>query len=289
MHKIYFNKYFNHTHKPKFSIVMAYFNRKEQIKNTLTRINNTYKNNLEVIIVDDNSKDEEKLFDIIDNFNYGIVYRIITREEKCNFINPCIVYNCGFALTKGEIIVIQNPECIHFTNILEEFEKLDFENTYYTIPVITSRDFQQNYQILLLMNQNISKENLIEYIEENNGPYTWLNHWIMRNTNYHFCSAISKKNLDKLEGFDENYGYNLWYDDDDLVYRIGNLLKIEQLKNHLAIHLYHLNSSIDSGYDEKKVEINKNRFHKMKEENSKKISWNIDNSISIYKSGNYSR
>lgn len=105
----------------KISIVMAYFNdRKTQIINTLDGFNDNYygKYNFEVIIVDDNSKDEDRLDDNITKYNYPIKYRYITKTEKGNRTNPCAAYNIGFKLADGDLIIIQNPECYHVGDIL---------------------------------------------------------------------------------------------------------------------------------------------------------------------------
>ena len=58
---------FNYTYD--FTIVMGYYNRKEQVINTLNMFDKQYKQyNYEVIIVDDNTKKEHKFTDIICNF-----------------------------------------------------------------------------------------------------------------------------------------------------------------------------------------------------------------------------
>ena len=104
---------------------MGYYNRKRLTINTLNKFNKMYsnRNDFEVIIIDDCSKKEEQLYDVIKNYNFPIKYEFITKEEKGNRINPGYTYNKGFSLAKGEIIIVQNPECYHVTNILEHVEK----------------------------------------------------------------------------------------------------------------------------------------------------------------------
>lgn len=96
---------------------MSYYNRKEQIINTLNKFNEIYKSyNIEVIIVDDNSNDENKLEDIIKNYNFNIkLIKIIFKNYK----NPVIGYNTEFLHCSGDIIIIQNPEILHCNDIIK--------------------------------------------------------------------------------------------------------------------------------------------------------------------------
>ena len=289
---IIYNKH-NNNNFHKFSIVMAYHNRKIQLIHTLNNFKEyTYKYNFEVIIVDDNSKEEERLYDILNDYEFKIIYKIIDIYEKKNNINPCIVYNKGFSLCNGEIIIIQNPECIHFTDILGRLSKLDFSNNYYTIPVISSPSFKHNEYIINLINNNIDYNYIIDYLEKENlsAEYSdskgWYNHWIYRDDelkNLHFCSAISRNNLDKLEGFDETYSENLWYDDNEFKFRVSKFLNIIQLKEELAIHLYHTNGSTSHNNNILSIEINKQKYYDLKNRKDDIVTWNINNIINSYK------
>ena len=277
-----------------FSIVMAYHNRKKQIIYTLNNFENEYvtKYLFEVIIVDDNSSDENGLIDIINNYHFRIVYKIINKEEKGEFINPCIVYNKGFALSNARIIIIQNPECIHVTDILGSIKDINLSDNYYTIPVITSTSFTENDIIYQFIKNKIDKNDIINYLENSNSTSQyasskgWYNHWTYRSDdlrNLHFCSVIRKDHLDKLEGFDETYGKYLWYDDNEFKFRISKFLNIIQLKNQLAIHLYHENGSEFHCNKTDLIEVNKQKFNNLVNENNRnQISWNINNKKTFY-------
>ena len=54
------------------------------------------KYNFEVVIVDDNSNDENRLEEDIKQFSIPIKLIVISNEEKGNRINPCAAYNRGF-------------------------------------------------------------------------------------------------------------------------------------------------------------------------------------------------
>ena len=104
----------------KISIVMAYCNRKSQTLETLNCFEKMYSGeyNFEVIIVDDNSNDENRLEEVITQFTFPINLIVIGAEEKGNRLNPCIAYNKGLSEATGEIIIVQNSECVHIKDML---------------------------------------------------------------------------------------------------------------------------------------------------------------------------
>ena len=272
----------------KFSIIMTYYNRREQAIYTLNRFEYLYGNNynFEIIIVDDNSNDNERLDDIINLYSFTIIYVYIPTNKK-TWKNPCIPYNIGFSKASGNIIIIQNPECFHYKNIFDNIVKDSLENTYFTCNVMSSPSFKHN-DYLINNIDILSEEKIIEYFENENinSPETikkgWYNHPIYSNRHFHFCSIISKKNLDKLNGFNETFQYNYWYDDDEFLFRIKNFLEIKFLDS-FVIHLYHKNGSSEHVKNEeiiKSIEINKNKFDSYKKHSKKYISWlDFENNI----------
>ena len=138
------------------SIVMAYHNRKPQTLETLKGFEKMYtgKYNFEVVIVDDNSDDENKLEEDIKQFTFTINLIVISAEEKGDRINPCTAYNRGFVEATGDIIIIQNPEIFHCGNIIEYILKnsLQVVENYLTFPVFSSPSFQHNSMLYRIQN-----------------------------------------------------------------------------------------------------------------------------------------
>ena len=75
--KLFFNKL-----KKKVSIVMAYFNRKKQLYQTIKSIKKSNYKNIEIIIVDDNSDETEKVSTYINKINKNIDIKLIEITEK---------------------------------------------------------------------------------------------------------------------------------------------------------------------------------------------------------------
>ena len=74
----------------KLSIVTAYYNRKELFIRTLKTINNSkYASDIEIIVVDDGSREEERLEDLIGTFNFDFKVIRLNPEDKW-YYNPSV-------------------------------------------------------------------------------------------------------------------------------------------------------------------------------------------------------
>jgi hypothetical protein len=230
-----------------FSIVMAYYNRKEQTLETLKGFEKLYagKYNFEVIIVDDNSNQENKLNNVINDFTYTINLIEISEEEKGSRINPGMAYNIGFKKTMGKIIIIQNPECYHVGNILEYTKENLNEQDYFSYSCFSVNTKELTKK--LLSHNNIHQLiNDPSFLNENKlFGINWYNHPTEpgRNVAYHFCSAIYKDKLDLIGGFDKRFIDGYCFDDDAFVLSIKfNLklnIKIIEPNNVFVIHQHH--------------------------------------------------
>ena len=72
----------------------------------------------------------------------------------------------------------------------------------------------------------------------------WYQHPTIHNKNLHFCCVIDKMYLDILGGFDEDYKKGICYEDDDFIFRIKEILKLNIISVPLTsnvgvVHLYH--------------------------------------------------
>ena len=98
------------------SIVTAYYNRKSLFIRTLNSIAKTAYKDFELIAVDDASHEWERIEDQESEFPFLKVIRI--EEQDKWYSNPSIPFNIGIAKAKGDIIILQNPECFHTQDIL---------------------------------------------------------------------------------------------------------------------------------------------------------------------------
>lgn len=237
----------------KISICIAYHNRKDQIDVTLKTIGMSKYKNIEVIIVDDGSNEDQDLDNIIKQYNYQIKLIKITKEEK-KHINPCVAYNMAFKEATGEIIIIQNAEVAHIGDVISYTAENLRDKTYFSFPCLSSADWNENviFSFLLTYVQTLEHVQVgikinknIESKYDNKGNYVWYNHPIYRPCYLHFLSAINKKDLDEIGGFDEIYKDGVDYDDNDFIIKLEKADIDLQIPSGseipFGVHLYHEN------------------------------------------------
>ena len=213
---------------------MAYYNRLPQLKYTLKTFEKSSHKNFEVVIVDDFSNQENSLDIIKEEFLYLNINVIKMSDlyEKKSYINPCVPYNVGFRASQGEKIIIQNPECCH------EGDVISYVNSFLT---------ESNYLSFHCWACNKGDVKILHSggkIQIGGDPppnkTRWYNHKFYRPAAYHFTSAISRKNLIDLNGFDESFALGMDYDDDEFLQRIKyKNLQIEFVESPFVIHQYH--------------------------------------------------
>ena len=238
----------------KVSIVMAYFNRKEQLIQTINSINKSLHKNIELVIVDDASESDQDVNLFINNYirNDIQVNIIVIKKEDKTWVNPCIPYNMGFKHATGDIIMIQNPEVMHvgdcITDCVNNLEKGDWM----TFNCWGSPSFSVNKSL-----ENKTNEAIIKFLKaitttiggnsvrrDNIGG--WLNHYKNHFVAYHYLGAIYKEDLlTKMEGgFSEDFKNSVGADDDEFVKRLlfnKFNFKIREFANDspVCIHLFH--------------------------------------------------
>lgn len=247
------------------SIVTAYYNRKTLFEKTLQSIDSQIKKfgiSVEVIAVDDGSKDEERLENLTEKYPF---LKIIYLDPKNKWYkNSCIPFNIGFRAAKGDKIIIQNPECYHLDNILEFTEKNLKDNVYLSFGCFSlGKEETNNLEILVNNNSIMNVINQNNHCMKMDGMNGWYNHSLHRPFAYHFCCAISRNDLLDLGGFDERYALGIGEDDIELVHRIKlKGMQINFVDSLIVLHQNHYNldySNLDKIHEEKSKLYEHNR------------------------------
>lgn len=267
------------------SIVIGYYNRKKIFLHTLSIFEKIYKKqyDMEVIVVDDCSTEEHKLQDIVSNYSFPIKLIEITKEEKKNRKNPSCVFNRGFKEATKDLVMIQNPECFHLGNLIQYvFDYMDYDD-YFVFPCYNSNNETVNKYIIdnidsININNIETRTKDINKCEKFQGMPIWYQHPRHNNKNFHFCTVISKEYLDILGGFDERYKDGMCYDDDELIFKIKEYLKlnIKSLRPKETelgvVHIFHgrgpavcirRNDDCVNNANYEKYELNKTLFENM--------------------------
>jgi GT2 family glycosyltransferase len=208
------------------SIVMSFYNRKALLDRTLEWLHKSEIKDYELIIVDDASPEPLVCPE-------ATVVRIERKDKWWH--NPCIPFNMGFKKAKGDIILIQNPECMHQGDILKYVTETIQPKLYLSFACYAINEVQTK-QLSLGVMPDIEDKSFGG--KERNGYY---NHSVFRPVGYHFCSAIMKSDLDKIGGFDEKYANGISFDDDDLAYKISaSGIRIKLVDRPFVIHQWHV-------------------------------------------------
>ena len=215
------------------SIVMSYYNRLPLLRYTLNTILQSQETDLEIVIVDDYSDSAHQLDNISKEFptlKFNII-KMSNFSKIKSYFNPCVPYNVGFRASKGDKIIIQNPECCHIGDVISFVDNNLTDENY-----LSFHCYGSDREDLKLLHNNKS-------VNTNKPQPTkarWYNHKEIRPVGYHFTCAISRENLKKLNGFDERMALGHSYDDDELLQRIKFLnLNIEFIASPFVIHQFH--------------------------------------------------
>lgn len=231
----------------KISIVTAYYNRRALFLTSLKSIaRSPWKKDLEIIVVDDASVEREQIDDVPSLFDLDITVLKVNPAEKW-WRNSCIPFNIGFNRARGDIVIIQNPECVHLGDILGTALRSTKPNTYLNFGCY-SADEELTRKVSLVDYSKPAVDVTLRQILEplvnrgtvDDGEAGWYNHSTYKPNKLHFCSAITRTDLEQLGGFDERYANGIAFDDNDLLTRIIRKgMKVKMVDSPFVIHQFH--------------------------------------------------
>lgn len=250
---------------PMISVVTAYYNRKELFIRTLEAMALSKAPNFEVVAVDDGSNENQRLEPLQEQFSFLRVIRL--EPTKKWYSNPCIPFNIGLREARGEVIILQNPECLHEGDILDYVQSSAARGVYLSFACFSLNQEQTGD----LKTDNHWKHEFSSKIKAldtkplREGESGWYNHSICNPRAYHFCSAITREDLSILGGFDERYAGGVAFDDDELLHRIRTAgMNIRIVDSPFVYHQHHYTSPGNSPSPEQTFRLERNKklfFH----------------------------
>lgn len=199
----------------KISVIIPVYNGEKTLENCLNSVvNQTYKN-YEIVVVDNNSKDDTK--NIIKSLQK------INKKIKCVFgdkIGRGHARNLGIDNSSGEIIAMTDSDCIVTNNWLEKISKFIIKGTEDAV-MGSYENGSCNY-----WTENIKKSEQNHYKNNSNGKYINL----IDTKNFAIRTDLIKKIM-----FD---GYFDRAEDIELYLRLKNITKIRFIPDIKVEHLY---------------------------------------------------
>jgi glycosyltransferase involved in cell wall biosynthesis len=225
----------------KVSIVMAYYNRRTLLIKTLESITKTqFNGDFEIIIVDDAST--QPINDIpllLPKLNLRVIQ--IDPKDKW-WVNPCIPNNIGFETASGEIIIIQNPECLHVGDVISYAAENTTINKYisfgcYAIDHEKTRQISDRLVEDVLSIISPTNDVLLDQCPSMN---RWYQHSVYSPRGLNFCTSITREDLKDLGGFDEVYAPGISYDDTEFIRRVRRKgMVVDMVDNPFVVHQWH--------------------------------------------------
>lgn len=241
------------------SIVMAYYNRGRLLETTLRSIMLS-ECNPEIIIVDDGSDEDERIEKMTELYDFNIKVIRVEPKDK-TWTSACIPFNIGFREAKGDIIVIQSPECMHVGDVLKYTEGNVVDNKYIAFACYSANQHHTdtlNRFFFSSLNAELVLAPFNNAHPSNDGEDGWYNHSEYNPNGFAFCAAMTKKDLDELGGFDERYAHGIGYEDFEFMARIRRKgMSVEIIDNPYVVHQRHK----PTDYEGKKELHNRN--HKL--------------------------
>jgi hypothetical protein len=212
------------------SIVMSYYNRLSQLRYTLQTVSCSQVKNIEIVIVDDFSAPEERPDCLVEEFSNLDIQIIHMQDQvaKKNYCNPCVPYNVGLRASRGDLVIIQNPECCHMGDVLAYIEENLSLGTYLTFHC---------WSCVKHETKQLQETNHLDLIPTKKSR--WYNHETERPVAFHFCNAITRQDLIRINGFDERYALGHNWDDAEILHRIQRICKVKFVADPYVIHQYH--------------------------------------------------
>ncbi len=195
------------------SVVLPYWKRPAVTQRSLELYAKNYPDlEFEVILVDDGSHDF-----MTEHFPFLRIERLPKKDVPKN---PCVPINHGVKASRGDVIVLSNPEILHHRPVLGEMLK-------------TLRELGDNGYVLAACWYELDKRWHCHSHITASGWHENIKQPI--GSGFHFCAMLNRSLWDKAGGFDEEYREGSHYDDPDWVNRVSKAGAVFKIRDDLVV------------------------------------------------------
>lgn len=215
----------------KISVIIVAYNNQETIKDCLNSIFKYLKEEVEVIVIDNNS--EDKTLEILETYKEKIY--LIKSETNLGFSKG---NNKGVKKAKGKLILLLNPDVYLIDNSIKELTL--FLETNSQVGIVAPKLKKSTGEIQKSVSRDPSLSGAIkEYIFGQKNAYSQYYPKIEEPVEvecvYGAAMLMEKETFEKVDGFDERYF--LYFEDLDLCRKVRKLgLKVIYFPGSVLIH-----------------------------------------------------
>lgn len=207
------------------SVVMTYYERPDQLRHTLRSIKENWTEGIELVIIDDGSSEELKAKYVVKESELPAKLIYIPEETK-TWVNPSVPYNIGFKQATGDVVMIQNAECIHIGDLFSHVRENSNEHNYIVFSCynLTKTTFGSLCNVpddeAWLENVTLNIQSDMDTSIRSSRREMWYHHPDKNPKWYHFCTAISRDSLMRIGGFDERFAKGYCFEDNAFLWGI---------------------------------------------------------------------
>lgn len=193
------------------SVIMPYFNRSFALSRALALFDTHYAGmDMDVIVADDGSTDLPHIGE------HGFRVEVLRLPPKPGPLCPCLPINMGVAHSKGDVLVITNPEILHhkpvFPAMLATLERLGPDGVVYAAAFCREQDKFHCHSEKATYDTKMP-------------PGAGL----------HFCQMLYRTMWDRAGGFDPDYRDGNCFDDNDWAWRLHRAGAKFQIRDDLVV------------------------------------------------------
>ncbi len=194
----------------KISVIMPYYHRPDQLKNTLESYWHWYHKSaedIEIILIDDGSPTEAARKILLESGFPHARYVRLNRERPGN---PTVPFNIGVEMAKSPLLLLTNPENMHLGNVIDDAVENTKPDTYRCYACRTIR--QARFSDVM--------RDPITFTLFGEIPGGFYQHSRHSNRMIYFCASLLKETYLKVGGIDEQYSDGYAWEDSDFVLRM---------------------------------------------------------------------
>lgn len=217
-----------HINNPLVSVIVPSYNHERYILQTIESIvNQTYKS-IELIVIDDGSKD--KSVNILKDLQKLYNFRLITRENK----GLCETLNEGISISNGKYIAVCASDDIYLEHKIKT--QVDFMEN--------NSDFALCYSKVISFNNDGEKK----YTKSDKCKSGYIFYDLLKTNFIPAVTQMYKKDIFDIIG---NFDKTLWIEDWDMLLRISYKYQIGFIDEYLAMYRNHDTNISGSKYSDK--------------------------------------